>query len=174
MAGGPRTAGGGGARLRRTTRLGGGARQGGLGHGAERTLYIGARHAAVQGAHAQGRRQRRRVRHGQLRPMGSRGLRWAPRGPSAGPVRTWVGPSGSAQIDRIDFLFFLLLFFFFFRNYFLIWKQFQKNPRNCLKARKILRKSQKFQKNSQRHIGTWTIQIKHLELMKRILEPSNK
>jgi hypothetical protein len=44
------------------------------------------------------------------RPMGSRGLRWAPRGLTAGSVRTWVGPSSSAQLDRIDFL--------FFRNYF--------------------------------------------------------
>jgi hypothetical protein len=111
MAGGPRTAGGGGVRLRRTARLGGGAGQGGLGHGAKRTLYIGARHAAVQGAHARGRRQRRRVRHGQLPTDG------LPRA-QMGPARAvgWagadlVGPSGSAQIDRIDFL-------FFFRNYF--------------------------------------------------------
>jgi hypothetical protein len=28
------------------------------------------------------------------------------------------------------------------------------NPRKCFEARKILRKSQKFQENSQRHIGT--------------------
>jgi hypothetical protein len=27
-------------------------------------------------------------------------------GPAAGPVRTWVGPSGSAQLDRIGFFFF--------------------------------------------------------------------
>jgi hypothetical protein len=47
-------------------------------------------------------------------------------------------------------------------------------PRNCLKALKILRKSQKFQENSQRLIGTLSIQIKYLELMKKILEPSNK
>jgi hypothetical protein len=61
------------------------------------------------------------------RPMGSRGLRWAPRGLTAGSVRTWVGPSSSAQLDRIDFLFFEIIF---------NAKQFQKKSRTCLKARK--------------------------------------
>jgi hypothetical protein len=73
------------------------------------------------------------------RPMGSSGLRWAPRGPTAEAVQTWVGPSGSAQLDRICF----------FSNLFLMRIQFQKTSRNCLKAQKILRKSQKFQDNSQ-------------------------
>jgi hypothetical protein len=73
------------------------------------------------------------------RPMGSRGLRWAPCGPTAGPVRTWVGPSGSAQIDRIDFL-----FFFNFLKYIFSTREFQRNSSNSFKALKILRKSQKF------------------------------
>jgi hypothetical protein len=65
-------------------------------------------------------------------------------------------------------------FIIFFQNKFSMRKQFQEKSRSCLKARKILRKSQKFQENSQRHNGTRTIQIKYLELMKKILEPSNK
>jgi hypothetical protein len=35
------------------------------------------------------------------------GLRWAPHGPTAGSVRTWVGPSGSTQLDRICFFEFI-------------------------------------------------------------------
>jgi hypothetical protein len=61
----------------------------------------------------------------------------------------------------------------FFSNFFNA-KTIPEKFRNCLKARKILRKSKKFLENSQRIIGTWTIQIKYLELMKKILEPSNK
>jgi hypothetical protein len=49
--------------------------------------------------------------------------------------------SGPAQSGRI-------VFFFFFLNSFLMRKQFPGKSRNCLKARKILRKSQKFQENS--------------------------
>jgi hypothetical protein len=49
--------------------------------------FMGAR-TGVRGGHAQGRGRRRRVRHGQLPADGSRGLRWAPRGPSVG---RWVG-----------------------------------------------------------------------------------
>jgi hypothetical protein len=95
------------------------------------------------------------------------GQRLGPDGPCAERCRAgrrWVGPSGSAQTERIGF------FFEFIFNAKTIPEKF----RNCLKARKILRKSQKFLENSQRIIGTWTIQIKYLELMKKILEPSNK
>jgi hypothetical protein len=53
-------------------------------------------------------------------------------------------------------------------------KPFQKNLEIVLEARKLLRKFPKFQENSQRHIGRSTTQIKYLEVMKRILEPSNK
>jgi hypothetical protein len=42
----------------------------------------------------------------------------------------------------------------FFSEFIFNAKQFQKKSRNCLKARKILRKSQKFQEKFQRHIGT--------------------
>jgi hypothetical protein len=31
-------------------------------------------------------------------------------GPVAGPVQTWVGPSGSAQLDRVVFFFFGFIF----------------------------------------------------------------
>jgi hypothetical protein len=41
-------------------------------------------------------------------------------------------------------------FIIFFRNKFSMRKQFQEKSRSCLKARKILRKSQKFQENSQK------------------------
>jgi hypothetical protein len=41
----------------------------------------------------------------------------------------------------------------FFSEFIFNAKQFQKKSRNCLKARKILQKSQKFQENSQRLIG---------------------
>jgi hypothetical protein len=51
----------------------------------------------------------------------------------------WVGPQARPNpIDR----------FFFFSNLFLMRKQIPEKSRNCLKARKILRKSQKFQENS--------------------------
>jgi hypothetical protein len=55
-----------------------------------------------------------------------------------GPER--VGPSGSARSSRIDFSFFIEFIF--------NAKIIPEKPRNCLKARKILRKSQKFQENS--------------------------
>jgi hypothetical protein len=74
------------------------------------------------------------------RPMGSRGLRWAPRGPTAGPVRTWVGPSGSGQIDRMDF--------FNFLKYIFSTREFLRNSSNSFKALKILKKSQNFHENS--------------------------
>jgi hypothetical protein len=59
-------------------------------------------------------------------------------GHSGWPAR--VGPSGSARSSRIDFSSFF--------DFILMRKQFQKTSRNFLKARKILQKSQKFQKNS--------------------------
>jgi hypothetical protein len=45
--------------------------------------------------------------------------RCAPRGPTAGPARSWVGPSGSAQLDRIGFPF----LFFNFLKYIFITKR---------------------------------------------------
>jgi hypothetical protein len=39
---------------------------------------------------------------------------------------------------------------------------------------KNILKIPKFQENSERYIGTQTIQINYLELMKQILEPFNK
>jgi hypothetical protein len=65
------------------------------------------------------------------------GLRWAPRRPTAGPGWMRVGPSGSGQEGR----------FCFFRIYFNA-KTIPEKSRNCLKARKILRKPQKFQETS--------------------------
>jgi hypothetical protein len=96
----------------------------------------------------------------------ARTLRWASRGPAAGPAEgRWVGPSGSAQIDRIGFVFF---------KFIVNIKTIPENLEIVLKARKILRKFQKFQENFQRHFGTRAIQIKHSKLMKNILELSNK
>jgi hypothetical protein len=82
------------------------------------------------------------------------GLKWTWRA-SGWAGRRWVGPTGSTQI--------------IFHA-----KTIPVKARNCLKALKILRKSQTFQENSQRRIGTRTIQINWLVLMKKILEPSNK
>jgi hypothetical protein len=62
-------------------------------------------------------------------------------GPAARPVRIWVGPSGSAQLDRIGF-------FSFFLNLFPVRRTIPEKSVNYFKARKILRKSQKFQENS--------------------------
>jgi hypothetical protein len=64
--------------------------------------------------------------------------RWASRGP--GELER-VGPSGSAQTERIGFV---IIFFEFIFNA----KTIPEKSRNYLKARKILRKSQKFQENS--------------------------
>jgi hypothetical protein len=65
-----------------------------------------------------------------------------PDGPSAGLRRlSGLGrASGSAQSGRVDIL--------FFSKYFSVQKQIQEMFRKCLKARKIPRKSQKFQENS--------------------------
>jgi hypothetical protein len=46
-------------------------------------------------------------------PAARCGPRWAPRGPRPGRRREeedWVGPSGSAQLDRIDIFFFEIFF----------------------------------------------------------------
>jgi hypothetical protein len=63
-------------------------------------------------------------RPGRNRDWAQMGLAWVGSGSAAGPggdaVGRWVGPSGSAQIDRIEFVFLL-----FFRNYFSMRKQFQ-------------------------------------------------
>jgi hypothetical protein len=64
--------------------------------------------------------------------MGSAGL-------AAGPRRVRVGPSGSAQTGTIGFL---------FLNLFLMQETIPENLEIVLKARKILKKSQKFQENS--------------------------
>jgi hypothetical protein len=61
-------------------------------------------------------------------------LRWAPRGPTAGPARTWVGPLGSAQLDRI--------FFEFIFNV----KTIPEKSRNCLKAQKYSENHKIFRK----------------------------
>jgi hypothetical protein len=50
----------------------------------------------------------------QARPAAAVGPGWAPRGPRPGRRREegdWVGPSGSAQLDRIDLFFFFEIFF---------------------------------------------------------------
>jgi hypothetical protein len=64
--------------------------------------------------------------------------------------------------------------FFLISEFIFNAKTIPVKTRTCLKARKILRKSQQFQENSQRQIGTQTIQIKYLVLMEKILEPSTK
>jgi hypothetical protein len=66
------------------------------------------------------------------------GLGGQPGAGAGGPER--VGPSGSARSSRIGFVY----FFEFIFNV----KTIPEKSRNCLKARKILRKSQKFQENS--------------------------
>jgi hypothetical protein len=71
-----------------------------------------------------------------MRPLWPMGLS----GPGGRAGADWVGPTGSAQTGRIGFL--------FFTNLFLMRKQIPEKSRNCLKARKILRKSQKIQENS--------------------------
>jgi hypothetical protein len=62
----------------------------------------------------------------------------------------------------------------FFRNYFSKRKQFQEILENVLKHENIQKITKKIQENSQRQIGTRTIQIKYLVLMKKIVEHSNK
>jgi hypothetical protein len=66
------------------------------------------------------------------------GLRWAWAGLAAGPERTWVearwvGPSGSAQLDRIGFVFFEFIF---------NAKTIPEKSSSCFKAPKILGKFQ--------------------------------
>jgi hypothetical protein len=61
------------------------------------------------------------------------GLRWAPHGLAAGPMQTGSGPRARpGRSGRIIFLFSEILF------------SAKTNPEKCLKALKILRKSQKF------------------------------
>jgi hypothetical protein len=76
--------------------------------------------------------------HGRMGHAGPSGLE------RAQAVRTGSGLGARPVRNRIVFFF----FFFFFHNLFPVPKQFQQKHRNCLKARKILRKSQKFPKNS--------------------------
>jgi hypothetical protein len=61
-------------------------------------------------------------------------------GPGGRAGAGWVEPTGSTQSGRVGLVFF---FEFIFNA-----KTIPEKPRNCLKARKILRKSQKFQENS--------------------------
>jgi hypothetical protein len=74
-----------------------------------------------------------------------------------------------ARPDRIGFVFLI-----FFPKSIFNAQTIPEKSSNCFKAPKILGKFQKFQEKSQRHFGTRAIQIKFWELMKRILEPSNK
>jgi hypothetical protein len=55
-----------------------------------------------------------------------------------------------------------------------MWKQFQKNLEIVLEHENYSEHSENSRKISQRHIRTRSIQIKYLDLMKKILEPSNK
>jgi hypothetical protein len=67
--------------------------------------------------------------------------RWATAGwAGAGGPGSWVGPSGSAQLDRFFFLFFSEIFS---RNI----RKIQKYLDKSIKPRKISEKSQKFQEN---------------------------
>jgi hypothetical protein len=88
-------------------------------------------------------------------PWRSRSLAvgWAPLGPRRASGGLRAGPAGRGrpyglgpmQKDKICFVFFEI---------FSSAKTNSEIPENAYKARKILRKSQKLQKNSQRHIGT--------------------
>jgi hypothetical protein len=102
-----------------------------------RPAFYRHRPLGLRGVHAEGGGAASREGHCFLWPMGFSWPGWAGAG--------WVGPTGSAQSESIRFL--------CFRNIFSANK-FQKNTRKCFKARKILRKSQNFQENSQRDIGT--------------------
>jgi hypothetical protein len=78
------------------------------------------------------------------RDGGGAGLlgRWTLPGLEAGPVRVGSGHGlGPIRLDR----------FSFFSNLFLMRKQIPEKSRNCLKSRKILRKSQKFQENDMKN-----------------------
>jgi hypothetical protein len=67
------------------------------------------------------------------------GPRWAPARAFGGEAG-WVGPL--ARPNPVGWI------FFFFEFIFLMRKQIPEKSRNCLKARKIFQKSQKFQENS--------------------------
>jgi hypothetical protein len=114
------------------------ARAGGL----RRHRFIGAQ-LAVLGTEVKACRRRILAESGRRPARIATGPRWAPRGPTAGLARTWVGPSGSAQLDMIGFPFFKI-----FLKYIFSTKVFQRKSSNSFKALKILRKSQKFQENS--------------------------
>jgi hypothetical protein len=75
------------------------------GEGSRRSCFIGAQ-LAMLGTEAKACRRRTPTESGRRPAWIAAGPRWAPRGPTAGPARTWVGPSGSAQLDRIGFPFF--------------------------------------------------------------------
>jgi hypothetical protein len=104
--------------------------------------------AAAQGTREGSRRRRRRARarppiYGGARARGGLPRRRrdaGPDGPRAGlRQRSGLGrASGSAQSGRVDFS--------FFPNLFLMRKQIPEKSRNCLNARKILRKSQNSRK----------------------------
>jgi hypothetical protein len=84
------------------------ARQGGS------VLRQRPRHDA-RGAQASfyGARARGQPEAAMARPTAVAGPRWAPCGPRPGQRRAeggWVGPSGSTQLDRIDFSFFRIYF----------------------------------------------------------------
>jgi hypothetical protein len=75
------------------------------GEGSRRRRFIGVQ-LAVLGTEAKACRRRTPAESGRQPARIAAGPRWAPRGPTAGPARTWFGPSGSAQLDRIGFPFF--------------------------------------------------------------------
>jgi hypothetical protein len=93
-----------------------------------RPFYRGARGAG----HARG------GGHGRLPSRASPGPRWALAGRAR--VDGGLGRAFGLGPGRIGFR--------FFSNLFLMRKQIPEKSRNCLKARKILRKSQKFQEHS--------------------------
>jgi hypothetical protein len=111
-------------------RRGGGAAVGAAGGGAQSTRAGSASGTAFIGRGARGPRRARTPRPAggggalAMRPGLAMGL-----GARAQPVRNRIG------------------FSLLFSNLFLMRKQFSEKSRNCLKPRKILRKSQKFQEN---------------------------
>jgi hypothetical protein len=77
--------------------------------------------------------------HGRLPSRASPGPRWALAGRAR--VGGGLGRAFGLGPGRIGFR-------FFFEFIFLMQKQIPEKSRNCLKARKILEKSQNFQENS--------------------------
>jgi hypothetical protein len=79
---------------------------------------------------------------------GNEGGSWRPGGETKEHWRT--SADGLSPKEFIGFYY----YYYYFLNLIFNAKTFPGNPRKCFKARKILRKFQKFQENSRRHIGT--------------------